>query len=119
MIQACSAFFLAQGLTASLPNCSAPAFASPVCNNHSAGVVVPYSQADCPYPLKYNPKGSIADSSQSLMSPDQVCVYPCPAPMFTSQEWDASMGLLMALASMRDTSFWPFPFCHARPVVTD
>jgi hypothetical protein len=104
VIQACSAFFLAQGLTASLPNCSAPAFASPVCNNHSAGVVVPYSQADCPYPLKYNPKGSIADSSQSLMSPDQVCVYPCPAPMFTSQEWDASMGLLMALASMRGTS---------------
>jgi hypothetical protein len=106
VVEYCSEFFIAQGLTSMLPNCSSSAFASPVCNNHSEGMVVPYSQADCPHPLKFNPKGSIADYNQNLGSPDQVCVYPCPDPMFTSHEWDTSMGLMMALAS---THTVPFP----------
>jgi hypothetical protein len=61
--------------------------------------MVPYSQADCPYPLKFNPEGTIADPTQSLSSPDQVCVYPCPDPMFTTTEMDAAIGVLTGLGS--------------------
>jgi hypothetical protein len=61
--------------------------------------VVPYSQADCPYPLKFNPKGRIADPTKPLGSLDQICVYPCPDPMFTDDDWDAAFGVLTSLAS--------------------
>jgi hypothetical protein len=61
--------------------------------------VVPYSQADCPYPLQFNERGTVADGSLSLSADEQICVYPCPAPMFTPSDWHASAGITISLAS--------------------
>jgi hypothetical protein len=61
--------------------------------------VVAYSQADCPYPLKFNPHGSVADASLSLTADEQICVYPCPDPMFTDSDWRASDGVSISLGS--------------------
>jgi hypothetical protein len=91
------------GIGSLLPDCSSPSFNTPECNNASAGVVVPYTQADCPHPLKFNPAGTIADSSQSIQSPDQICVYPCPDPMFSDYQWDTSTGLIFALGGTCST----------------
>ncbi len=60
--------------------------------------VVPYNQADCPYPLKYNTdqEDSFAESNYDF---SEICVYPCPSPMWTEAEWigtfiaDAHIGL--------------------------
>jgi hypothetical protein len=126
MVNECSAFFAYQGKLSQLPDCNAtyptgqPVFPTTNCNNASQNIgpfpplplvlsyrshflslspVVPYSQADCPFPLKFNPHGSIADSTQSLSNPHQICVYPCPDPMFTDAEWDGSIGALTGLGS--------------------
>lgn len=61
--------------------------------------MVPYSQYDCPYPLKYNPDGKYIDPSADITSIDQICVYPCPDPMFSESDWDANGGILIGLAS--------------------
>ncbi|ELR23361.1 uncharacterized protein ACA1_069450 [Acanthamoeba castellanii str. Neff] len=90
---------------AQMPNCSAvdpatmmPLFPTTNCNNASQDVVVPYSQADCPYPLQFNERGTVADGSLSLSADEQICVYPCPAPMFTPSDWHASAGITISLA---------------------
>lgn len=128
-VSACGAFMASLGLSGLLPNCSAvnsltgtPLFPTTSCNNVSQDIgtptktlfsiaivlliasviistVVPYSQVDCPYPLKYNPKGTTIDPSGSLTSSDQICVYPCPDPMFTDTDWDGAEGLLTGLSS--------------------
>jgi hypothetical protein len=61
--------------------------------------VVPYSQADCPHPLKFNPHGSVAVPSVSLTADEQICVYPCPDPMFDASDWRASEGISISLGS--------------------
>jgi len=104
MVTQCGAFFESQGKGSQMPNCSAlnsatgqPVFPTANCNNASENAVVAYSQADCPYPLKYNPDGTTFDASRSLTSLDQLCVYPCPDPMFTMSDWDASDGITIGL----------------------
>jgi hypothetical protein len=59
---------------------------------------VPYSQADCPYPLKINKRGTVGDPSLSLWADEQICVYPCPAPAFSPEDWHASAGITISLA---------------------
>ncbi len=49
-------------------------------------LVVPYNQADCPYPLKYNRDGE-ADFAESNYDLNEICLYPCPDPMWTEGEW--------------------------------
>ncbi len=48
--------------------------------------VVPYNQADCPYPLKYN-RDEEANFAKSNYDFEKMCVYPCPDPMWTESEW--------------------------------
>ncbi len=84
---------------------------------------MPYSQADCPYPLQFNERGTVADGSLSLTADEQICVYPCPAPMFTPSDWHASAGITISLAStfhsfLRSLNLLPFirspPACECR-----
>jgi hypothetical protein len=74
--------------------------------------VVPYSQADCPYPLQFNERGTVADGSLSLTADEQICVYPCPAPMFTPSDWHASAGITISLASTLHSFLSFHSFAH-------
>ncbi len=49
-------------------------------------IVVPYNQADCPYPLKYNrdEEDHFAEYNYEFA---QMCLYPCPSPMWSEAEW--------------------------------
>jgi hypothetical protein len=55
---------------------------------------VPYGEADCPYPLKYN--YDTQDSFEaSGYDPKQMCVLPCPNPMWSDAEWTAGVTLTL------------------------
>ena len=43
--------------------------------------MVPYSQADCPYPLNWDP--------QAAPGASDMCVAPCPNLFYSSGEWVA------------------------------
>ncbi|ELR23372.1 Gprotein-coupled receptor [Acanthamoeba castellanii str. Neff] len=95
MATACSAFLESQDQADLVPDCSTLPTVN--CNDASPDTVVPYSQADCPHPLKFNPHGSVADPSVSLTADEQICVYPCPDPMFDASDWRASEGISISL----------------------
>jgi hypothetical protein len=54
--------------------------------------VVPYTQADCPYPLKYNGESSFAENGYNG---EDMCIMPCPNPMWTDAEWTGGITVMM------------------------
>lgn len=55
---------------------------------------MPYSEVDCPYPLKYNYNAQ--DSFEALgYDLKQMCVLPCPNPMWSDAEWTAGVTLML------------------------
>lgn len=61
--------------------------------------VVPYSQVDCPYPLRYN-----RDEEDSFAESDYdgqvMCVMPCPNPMWTDSEWNGGIVAMMIVSGI-------------------
>lgn len=110
----CSAFAIENGLASLLPDCDKtvelngvvyPAFPPDGlvdCNAPPAGLVVGYSQADCPYPLKYNQDGEEYYQNNGYEGMD-ICVYPCPDPMFSDGEW---AGVIVVDIVLNFLSFW-------------
>ncbi|ELR16747.1 uncharacterized protein ACA1_019990 [Acanthamoeba castellanii str. Neff] len=101
----CAAFFESQGVDNMLPDCDMidnstgtpfPAFPpdGTQCIAMPPDMFVPYGEADCPYPLKYNYDAQ--DSFEaSGYDPKQMCVLPCPNPMWSDAEWTAGVTLTL------------------------
>ncbi|ELR18066.1 Frizzled/Smoothened family membrane region protein [Acanthamoeba castellanii str. Neff] len=121
VVLGCTAFFESQGTLDQLPDCDQidnstgtplPAFPpdgtqclsvpSDLCttspklfihgdlNDH----LVPYTQADCPYPLKYNYDGESSFAENGYNGQD-MCVMPCPNPMWSDAEWTGGITIMM------------------------
>ncbi|KAL6062436.1 G-protein coupled receptor Fz Smo [Balamuthia mandrillaris] len=58
---------------------------------------VAYSQADCPYPTEFH-----ASESEALdpEDPTSLCMYPCPGPVYTEEEWDAMFIVINVFSSI-------------------
>jgi hypothetical protein len=57
---------------------------------------VPYGEVDCPYPLKYNYDGE-STFAESGYDGAQMCVMPCPSPMWSDEEWTAGVTLTLVV----------------------
>jgi hypothetical protein len=57
---------------------------------------VPYGEADCPYPLKFNYDDQDSFTASSY-DPTQMCVMPCPNPMWSDAEWTAGVTLTLVV----------------------
>lgn len=106
----CTAFFESQGMTSQLPDCDmtdnstgtvVPAFPpdGTQCLAMPGNLFVPYSQVDCPYPLRYN-----RDEEDSFAESDYdgqvMCVMPCPNPMWTDSEWNGGIVAMMIVSGI-------------------
>ena len=65
-----------------------------VCPVSCVVTVVPYTQADCPYPLKYNYDGE-SSFAESGYNGQDMCVMPCPNPMWSDAEWTGGITIMM------------------------
>ena len=64
-----------------------------------ARTAVPYSQVDCPYPLRYN-RDEEDSFAESDYSGQVMCVMPCPNPMWTDSEWNGGIVAMMIVSGI-------------------
>ncbi|ELR23350.1 uncharacterized protein ACA1_069340 [Acanthamoeba castellanii str. Neff] len=107
VVLGCTAFFESQGMKKMLPDCDMidnstgtpfPAFPpdGTQCVAMPPDMFVPYGEADCPYPLKFNYDDQDSFTASSY-DPTQMCVMPCPNPMWSDAEWTAGVTLTLVV----------------------
>ncbi|KAL6079422.1 hypothetical protein QOT17_001047 [Balamuthia mandrillaris] len=85
-----------EGSGKTIPPCVTTLFPNSSCNIGSDEKVA-YSQADCPYPTEFH-----ASESEALdpEDPTSLCMYPCPGPVYTEEEWDAMFIVINVFSSI-------------------